>query len=102
LFCPGGARPPMEAMIRFVDAYRDEHGVEPICRVLAIAPSTYHAHARRRENPEKAPARVKRAAQLMSEIRSVFDDNFQVYGVRKIWRQMQRGASRWPDARSPG
>ena len=80
----------MEAMIRFVDAYRDEHGVEPICRVLAIAPSTYHAHARRRENPETAPARVKRDAQLMSEIRRVFDDNFQVYGVRKIWRQMQR------------
>lgn len=80
----------MEAMIRFVDAYRDEHGVEPICRVLAIAPSTYHAHARRREDPETAPARVKRDAQLMTEIRRVFDDNFQVYGVRKIWRQMQR------------
>ena len=80
----------MEAMIRFVDAYRDEHGVEPICRVLAIAPSTYHAHARHREVPETAPARVKRDAQLMGEIRRVFDDNFQVYGVRKIWRQMQR------------
>src|SRR5690606_19364051 len=80
----------MEAMIRFVDAYRDEHGVEPICRVLATAPSTYHAHAHRRENPETAPARVKRDAQLMSEIRRVFADNFQVYGVRKIWRQMQR------------
>jgi len=80
----------MEAMISFVDAYRDDHGVEPICRVLAIAPSTYHAHARRREDPETAPARVKRDAQLMAEIRRVFDDNFQVYGVRKIWRQMQR------------
>lgn len=80
----------MEAMISFVDAYRDEHGVEPICRVLAIAPSTYHAHARRRANPEMAPARVRRDAQLTGEIRRVFDDNFQVYGVRKVWRQLGR------------
>ena len=80
----------MEAMISFVDAYRDEHGVEPICRVLAIAPSTYHAHVRRRENPQTAPARVRRDAQLMGEIRRVFDENFQVYGVRKVWRQMKR------------
>ena len=48
----------MEAMIRFVDAYRDQHGVEPICKVLPIAPSTYHAHAARRAKPETAPARV--------------------------------------------
>src|SRR5262245_51757528 len=47
----------MEAMIHFVDAYRDDHGVEPICRVLEIAPSTYHAHARRRSQPETAPDR---------------------------------------------
>jgi transposase InsO family protein len=80
----------MEAMIRFVDAYREEHGVEPICRVLAIAPSTYHEHARRRLLPETAPARVKRDGELGSEIRRVFDENFQVYGVRKVWRQLQR------------
>ena len=80
----------MEAMIRFVDAYRDEHGVEPVCRVLAIAPSTYHEHVRRRAQPETAPARVKKDAELMPEIRRVFDDNFEVYGVRKVWRQMQR------------
>ena len=80
----------MEAMISFVDAYRDEHGVEPVCRVLAIAPSTYHEHVRRRAQPETAPARVKKDAELMPEIRRVFDDNFEVYGVRKVWRQMQR------------
>src|SRR5690606_9720854 len=90
IFCPGGARPPMEAMISFVDAYRDQHGVEPICRVLAIAPSTYHAHARRRACPESAPARVRRDAGLSVEIRRVFDENFQAYGVRKVWRQMKR------------
>ena len=80
----------MEAMIRFVDAYRDEHGVEPVCRVLAIAPSTYHEHARRRLAPETAPARVKKDARLMSEIRRVYEENFEVYGVRKVWRQMLR------------
>ena len=80
----------MEAMISFVDAYRDDHGVEPICRVLAIAPSTYHAHVARRAAPEMAPARVRRDAELCVVIRRVFDENFQVYGVRKVWRQMLR------------
>jgi transposase InsO family protein len=80
----------MEAMISFVDAYRDDHGVEPICRVLEIAPSTYHVHAARRAKPETAPARVRRDVGLCVEIRRVFDENFQVYGVRKVWRQLQR------------
>ena len=80
----------MEAMITFVDAFRDDHGVEPICCVLEIAPSTYHEHVRRRENPVTAPARVQRDAEMMKEIRRVFDENFQVYGVRKVWRQLQR------------
>ena len=80
----------MEAMIRFVDAYRNDRGVEPICRVLEIAPSTYHAHARRRSQPETAPPRVQRDVELMQEIRRVFDENFQVYGVRKVWRQLRR------------
>jgi putative transposase len=80
----------MEAMIRFVDAYRDDNGVEPICRVLEIAPSTYHAHARRRSQPETAPPRVQRDVELTQEIRRVFDENFQVYGVRKVWRQLRR------------
>lgn len=80
----------MEAMISFVDAYRDKHGVEPICRVIKIAPSTYHAHAARRAEPEAAPVRVRRDIALSREIRRVFDDNFQVYGARKVWRQLQR------------
>lgn len=80
----------MEAMISFVDAYRDDHGVEPICRVLAIAPSTYHAHVGRRARPETAPARAKRDAMLSVEIKRVFNENFQVYGVRKVWRQLKR------------
>jgi transposase InsO family protein len=80
----------MEAMISFVDAYRDDHGVEPICRVLEIAPSTYHAHARRRADPATAPPRVKRDIMLSTEIKRVFNENFQVYGVRKVWRQLRR------------
>ncbi len=80
----------MEAMISFVDAYRDEHEVEPICRVVEIAPSTYHAHVARRAEPETAPARVKRDTLLSVEIRRVYEENFQVYGVRKVWRQLLR------------
>jgi putative transposase len=80
----------MEAMISFVDAYRDDYGVEPICRVIAIAPSTYRAHAARRARPETAPARVQRDTLLSVEIKRVFNENFQVYGVRKVWRQLLR------------
>ena len=74
----------MEAMISFVDAYRDKHGVEPICRVIEIAPSTYHAHVARRAKPETAPPRIKRDVMLSVEIKRVFDANFQVYGVRLV------------------
>ena len=80
----------MEAMISFVDAYRDKHGVEPICRGIEIAPSTYHAHVARRAKPETAPPRVKRDVMLSVEIKRVFNANFQVYGVRKVWRQLLR------------
>jgi transposase InsO family protein len=59
---------------------------------LGIAPSTYHARARRRAGPEITPPRVRREAGLSVEIRRVFDEHFQVYGVRKVWRQMRREA----------
>jgi len=61
--------------------------------VLPIAPSTYHEAAARRRDPDKAPARVRRDAALRAEIRRVFDENFRVYGVRKMWRQLQREGS---------
>jgi putative transposase len=77
-------------MIGFIDDHRGAYGVEPICRVLKIAPSTYHAHDARRRRPDTAPPRVKRDAALRAEIRRVFDENFQVYGVRKVWRQLVR------------
>jgi putative transposase len=77
-------------MIAFIDENRALHGVEPICRVLPIAPSTYHAHAARRVDPGKLPARAQRDITLRTEIRRVYEENFRVYGVRKVWRQLLR------------
>jgi transposase InsO family protein len=77
-------------MIAFIDENRDEYGVEPICRTLRIAPSTYHAHDARRRCPERAPPRVVRDKALKPEIQRVYDENFQVYGARKVWRQLNR------------
>ena len=77
-------------MIAFIDEHRATYGVEPICRVLPIAPSTYHAHTARRTDPERLPARARRDAALMAEIRRVYEANFRVYGVRKVWRQLAR------------
>jgi putative transposase len=77
-------------MIAFTDDHRQTYGVEPICRVLPIAPSTYHAHAARRANPSRLPDRVRRDADLKVEIGRVFEENFRVYGVRKVWRQLRR------------
>jgi len=77
-------------MISFIDEYRSAFGVEPICRVLPIAPSTYHCHAHRRANPDTAPARAQRDAVLAPEIERVFNENFGVYGARKVWRQLLR------------
>lgn len=77
-------------MKAFIDENREAYGVEPICRVLPIAPSTYHEHAARRADPSRAPARERRDAELCREIRRVFAENFGVYGVRKVWRQMKR------------
>jgi putative transposase len=77
-------------MIAFIDDHRDAYGVEPICKVLPIAPSTYHAHAARRVDPTKASARARRDAALQVQIRRVFEANFGVYSVRKIWRQLGR------------
>ena len=77
-------------MKAFIDEHRDAFGIEPICRVLPIAPSTYHAHAARRADPSRMSARAQRDAGLRAEIRRVWEENFQVYGVRKVWRQLLR------------
>jgi putative transposase len=77
-------------MIAFIDAYREVHGVEPICRVLPIAPSTYRAHVARRKDPSRRSARTQRDSVLCPEIERVWRENFRVYGVRKVWRQLRR------------
>lgn len=70
-----------------IDAHRDEYGVEPICRVLEIAPSTYYAVKARQRNPS---GRALRNAELIERIRRVHAENYGVYGVRKVWWQLQR------------
>jgi transposase InsO family protein len=77
-------------MIAFIDDHRGAYGVEPICKVLPIAPSTYHADVARRLDPSKRSARAKRDAALRPEVARVFAENFEVYGARKVWRQMKR------------
>ena len=77
-------------MIGFIDDQRTEYGVEPICRVLPIAPSTYHEHAAQRADPSRMSERVKRDEELKIEVKRVFEMNFGVYGVRKVWWQLLR------------
>jgi putative transposase len=77
-------------MIAFIDEHRDAYGVEPICRVLPIAPSTYHEHVVQRRDPSRLSGRAQRDEALKPEVMRVFAENFSVYGVRKVWRQMQR------------
>jgi hypothetical protein len=87
-------------MIGFIDDHRKAHGVEPICKVLPIAPSTHRAEATRRRDPAKQPARTGRDAALMNEIERVFEENSRITGVRKVWRQMSARAMTWRGAPS--
>jgi putative transposase len=89
-------------MIAFIDDHRAVHGVEPICRVLPIAPSTYYEHVGRRADPSKLPARAKRDAELCGQIRRVWDENFQVYGAGRSGGSCDARGSRSPAARLPG
>ncbi len=79
-------------MVAFIDAHRAQYGVEPICRELPIAPSAYYEHKARQAEPARCPRRHHRDAELVGEIRRVHAENFRVYGVRKVWRQLNREA----------
>jgi len=81
-------------MIGFIDDHRSAYGVEPICRVLPIAPSTYHEHAAQRRDPSRMSERAQRDAVLKQEVKRVFEANFGVYGVRKVWWQLRREGMR--------
>ena len=75
-------------MIAFIEENRAEIGVEPICRELPIAPSTFYDNLAKRADPERLSDRAKRDAELRPEIQRVFEENWRVYGVRKVWRQL--------------
>jgi transposase InsO family protein len=77
-------------MTRFIDEHRDEYGVEPICEVLPIAPSTYFELKARERQPERRPARARRDEGLCHHIRRVWHENKEVYGPRKVWKQLKR------------
>jgi len=78
-------------MSDFIEDHRTEYGVEPICAMLPIAPSTYYEHRARRRDPARRPARSRRDEQLREEIQRVYDDSFDgVYGAKKVWRQLHR------------
>jgi len=77
-------------MVDFIDEYRETYGVEPICRVLPIAPSTYYEQKARQADPSRLPRRAVRDVALREEIERVWKENFGVYGARKVWRQLIR------------
>jgi putative transposase len=77
-------------MYAFSEAEREAHGVEPICRVLGIAPSADYVHRQRQADAARQSTRAQRDAVLHDDITRIYDANHAVYGVRKVWRQLQR------------
>ena len=77
-------------MVRFIDDHRDAHGIESICAVVPIAPSTYFLHKARQTDPTRRSARTQRDDALRIAIQRVWDENQQVYGPRKVWKQLRR------------
>ena len=77
-------------MTSFIHSHREQFGVEPICNVLPIAPSTYYEGKARETDHRRLPARARRDGELREQIRRVWKENFGVYGVRKVWRQLDR------------
>ncbi|WP_432264198.1 IS3 family transposase [Escherichia coli] len=89
-FCEGGVRPPLEKIMPLLDKLREQYGVGPVCSELHIAPSTDYHCQQQRHHPDKRSARAQRDDWLKREIQRVYDENHQVYGVRKVWRQLLR------------
>ena len=74
----------------FVDEHRDTHGVEPICKILQVAPSGYRGRAAAQRDPHRRCARAQRDEALVPQIERVWRANLQVYGAKKVWRQLAR------------
>jgi len=77
-------------MVRLIDEHRERYGVEPMCAVLPMAPSTYFRHKTLAAHPERRSARAQRDEARQAAIQRVWDANYQVYGPRKVWRQLKR------------
>jgi putative transposase len=77
-------------MVQLIDEHREQNGVEPMCAVLPMAPSTYFRHTTLAEQPERRSARAQRDEALRVAIQRVWDAHYQVYGPRKVWNQPRR------------
>ena len=77
-------------MTAYIDQHKDRFGVEPLCALLPMSSSTYYEHKAREADPSRHPPRWHRDKQLKAEIERVWEENFRVYGVRKLWRQLLR------------
>ncbi|MBE5254235.1 IS3 family transposase [Mixta sp. Marseille-Q2057] len=89
-FGEGGVRPPLEKIALLVDTLSDEYGVGPVCHELDIAPSSYYRYREYQLHPDRRSHRDQRDEKLKQEIQRVYDENYGVYGVRKVWRQLLR------------
>ncbi len=86
-------------MISFIDEHGGVFGVEPICRLMPIAPSTYHENVAKRLDVDRLSIHARSDISLKIEIRRIFEQNFRVYGVRKVWRQLKREGFEIPRCR---
>jgi len=77
-------------MVRLIDEHRERYGVEPMCAVLPMAPSTYFRYKACETHPEQRSARARRDEDLRTAIQRVWDAHYQVYGPRKVWKQLRR------------
>ena len=77
-------------MVQYIDDHKDRFGVESMCMMLPIAPATYYEHKARERDPSRHPARYHRDEALKPEIKRVWHENFDVYGARKVWKQLKR------------
>ena len=77
-------------LLDFIQQHKVVYGVESICRVLPIAPSTYYRHARRLKQPDLRAKRCVSDERLLAQIHQIWEDSLQVYGYRKVWHQLQR------------
>lgn len=91
-----------QRVMAFIDAHREDFGIEPICRELAVAPSSYHEHAARLADPGKRSARARCDDESKEQIRRVHAASFGLYGTRKVWHQLRREGIKVANAPSSG